>query len=71
VLWRTASFGTQRAAGSRFAAAMMTAATLKQQHRHVLDDLTTAGAAALRGDAAPSLLPIPDHLSSELLRPAA
>jgi hypothetical protein len=45
-------------------------ATLKQQHRNVLDYLTTACDAAVRGDAAPSLLPTPHHLA-ELLRPAA
>jgi hypothetical protein len=32
-------------------------ATLKQQKRNVLDDLTTAHEAALPGEAAPSLLP--------------
>ena len=44
--------------GSRFVEAMMTVvATLKQQHRNVLDYLTAACEAALRGEAAPSLLP--------------
>jgi len=43
VLWRKGSFGTHSADGSRFVDAMMTVvATLKQQHRHVLDYLTTA-----------------------------
>jgi transposase len=38
VLWRKGSFGTHSADGSRFVEAMMTVvATLKQQHRHVLD----------------------------------
>jgi len=32
-------------------------ATLKQQQRNVLEYLTAACAAALRGEAAPSLLP--------------
>jgi transposase len=58
VLWRKGSFGTQSAAGSRFVESMMTVvATLKQQKRNVLEYLTAACAAALRGEAAPSLLP--------------
>jgi transposase len=58
VLWRKASFGTQSAEGSRFVESMMTVvATLKQQQRNVLEYLTEACNAALRGDAAPSLLP--------------
>jgi len=58
VLWRKGSFGTQSAAGSRFVESMMTVvSTLKQQQRHVLAYLTAACAAALRGAAAPSLLP--------------
>jgi transposase len=64
VLWRKGSFGTQSADGSRFVEAMMTVvATLNQQHRNVLDDLTTACEAALRGEGAPSLLPTPAHLA--------
>jgi len=71
VLWRKRSFGTQSPEGSRFVEAMMTVvATLTQQHRNVLDYLTAACEAALRGDSAPSLLPTPDHLS-EFLHPAA
>jgi transposase len=58
VLWRKGSFGTQSAAGSRFVESMMTVvATLKHQQRHVLEYLTAAHEAALRGEAAPSLLP--------------
>src|SRR5467141_4202453 len=58
VLWRKGSFGTQSAQGSRFVEAMMTVvATLKQQHRNVLEYLTAACEAALRGEAAPSLIP--------------
>jgi len=58
VLWRKGSFGTQSEAGSRFVESMMTVvATLKQQQRNVLAYLTEACDAALRGDAAPSLLP--------------
>jgi len=58
VLWRKGSFGTQSEAGSRFVASMMTVVTtLKQQQRSVLAYLTAAHEAALRGEAAPSLLP--------------
>jgi transposase len=62
VLWRKGSFGTQSAEGSRFVESMMTmVATLKQQQRSVLAYLTTACEAALRGEAAPSLLPASEH----------
>ena len=58
VLWRKGSFGMQSAQGSRFVATIMTVvATLKQQHRPPLDYLTAAREAALRGEAALSLLP--------------
>jgi transposase len=71
VLWRKGSFGTQSPAGSRFVETMMTVvATLKQQHRHVLAYVTAACEAALRGEAAPSLLPTP-AATEELLCPAA
>jgi hypothetical protein len=61
VLWRKGSFGTQSAQGSRFVEAMMTVvATLKQQHRNPLAYLTAACEAALRDEAAPSLLPVDD-----------
>lgn len=60
VLWRKGSFGTQSEAGSRFVASMLTVVTtLKQQQRRVLAYLTAAHEAALRGEAAPSLLPTP------------
>jgi transposase len=58
VLWRRRSFGTQSQAGSRFVERVLTAVTtLRQQHRDVLDYLTEACAAAIRGDPPPSLLP--------------
>jgi transposase len=61
VLWRKGSFGTQSAQGSRFVEAMMTVvATLKQQQRNPLDYLTAACEAAVRDEAAPSLLPTDD-----------
>jgi len=62
VLWRKGSFGTQSAEGSRFVESMLTVvATLKQQQRNVLEYLTAACTAALRGEAAPSLLPESDQ----------
>jgi transposase len=65
VLWRKGSFGTQSAEGSRFVESMMTVvATLKQHQRSVLESLTTACKAALRGAEAPSLLPASDQQSS-------
>ena len=58
VLWRKNSFGTQSEAGSRFAERIMTViATLKQQHRNVLDYLIEACDAANWGKQAPSLIP--------------
>jgi len=71
VLWRKGSFGTQSADGSRFVEAIMTVvATLKQQHRNVLDYLTAACEAAMLGEAAPSLLPTPAPLD-QCMHPAA
>ena len=58
VRWRKVSFGTQSDAGSRFAERIMTVvATLKQQHRNVLDYLTEACVAAIRDQPPPSLFP--------------
>jgi transposase len=58
VLWRKGSAGTQSEAGSRFVESMLTVvSTLKQQQRNVFAYLTAACEAALRGEAAPSLLP--------------
>jgi transposase len=55
---RKISFGTQSEAGSRFVESMMTVVgTLKQHKRDILAYLTAAHEAALRGEAAPSLLP--------------
>ena len=71
VLWRKGSFGTQSAEGSRFVETMMTVvATLKPQHRHVLDYMTAACEAALHGQTAPSLLPTAETLD-QLMCPAA
>jgi transposase len=58
VLWRRRSFGTQSQTGSRFVERVLTTVTtLRQQKRDVLDYLTAACAAAIRGDKPPSLLP--------------
>jgi transposase len=71
VLWRKGSFGTHSPEGSRFVEVMMTVvATLKQQHRPVLDYLTAACEEMLRGEPAPSLLPTPGALD-QILCPAA
>jgi transposase len=71
VLWRKGSFGTQSAEGSRFVEAMMTVvATLKQQHRNVLDYVTAACEAVLWGEPAPSLLPTLETLH-QVICPAA
>jgi transposase len=64
VVWRKGSFGTQSAEGSRFVDSMMTVvATLKQPQRHVLESLTTACEAVLRGEEAPALLPASEQKS--------
>jgi transposase len=58
VLWRKISFGSHSAQGSRFVETMLSVVTtLKQQHRNVLDYLTTACQATLCDEPAPSLLP--------------
>jgi len=64
VLWGKGSFGTQREEGSRGVESMLTVVmTLKQQQRNVLESLTAACEAALRGEEAPSLLPASDQKS--------
>jgi transposase len=60
-LWRKGSFGSTSEAGSRFAERLLTViATCRQQERSLLALLVAAGAAALDGTAAPSLLPAGD-----------
>jgi transposase len=55
-----ASFGSDSEAGGRFVERMLTVvATCRQQGRQLLDWLVAAGEAAVRGTAAPSLLPAP------------
>jgi hypothetical protein len=67
VLWRRRSFGTQSEDGSRFVERVLTAVTtLRQQNRDVLDYLTEACAAAMRGDQAPSLLPEASSIPSDV-----
>ena len=58
VIYRKLSFGTHSVAGSRFIERMMTVtSTLMQQNRNVLEYLTAAYDAKLKGTLAPSLLP--------------
>ena len=58
VLWRRRSFGTPSASGSEFVARILTTImTLRLQHRNVLDYLTAACEAKIRGIETPSLLP--------------
>jgi transposase len=58
VLWRQGSFGSNGQAGGHFAARLPTVvATCRQQGRSLLAFLVAAGEAALRGTAAPALLP--------------
>lgn len=57
VIWRKLSFGTQSAAGSRFAETMLTVIeTCRQQCRNVFAFVTAAVKAHLAGQPAPSLL---------------
>ena len=57
VIWRKTSLGTQSERGSRFAERLMSCvATLRQQHRNVLQYLTAATEAASRGDSIPSFV---------------
>ncbi len=58
VLWPKGSFGSGSQANSRVAERLLTVvASCGQQGRPLLEFLVAAGAAALRGTAAPSLLP--------------
>jgi transposase len=60
VMYRKTSFGTHSEAGSRFVERMLTVvATLRQQKRDVMDYVTHASEAALRGERPASLLPTP------------
>lgn len=59
VLWRKLSFGTQSERGNLYVERMMTvSATCRLQDRNVLDYLTAAIKAHLRGAHAPSLVPL-------------
>jgi hypothetical protein len=58
MLWRKASFGTQSERGNLFVERMLTvSATCRQQNRNVLQYVTAAICAHLRGEPIPSLLP--------------
>ncbi len=62
VIWRKTSFGTHSAKGSRFVERILTVVmTLRKQERNVLEYLTAAGEARLRGTTPPSLLPCLAH----------
>jgi transposase len=62
VLWRRGSFGSQSAAGTDFAARLLSvAATCQQQGRPLLAYLTAVCTAAQAGHPIPSLLPDPPH----------
>jgi len=59
VIMRKISYGTHSVAGSRFVERMLTVhATLRRQHRKLLDFMRSACTAALRRHPAPSTLPI-------------
>jgi transposase len=60
VLWRKGSFGSDSAAGSRFAEQLLTVvASCRQQGRPLLAFLVAAGESALRSSPPPSLVPVP------------
>jgi transposase len=60
VLWRRKSCGTRSPKGSRYVERILTTvATCRLQARNVMDYLTSACRAAIRGRRAPSLLPRP------------
>jgi transposase len=60
VIWRRISGGTDSVQGSRFVERMLTVvATCRQQGRNVLDYLTSCFEDHRRGQAPPSLLPVP------------
>jgi Transposase IS66 family len=70
-LWCKGRFGTHSADGSRFVETTMTVvATLKQQHRPVLDDPPAACEAALHAHPVSSLLPTANDIKQPLC-PAA
>lgn len=59
VIMRKISHGTHSVAGSRFVERMLTVhATLRRQHRNILDFMRAACTAALRRHPAPSILPV-------------
>jgi transposase len=59
VIWRKSSLGTDSESGSRFVERMLTVVqTLRIQRRNILDYVTAACEAAIRGHAPPSLLPL-------------
>ena len=70
VIMRKISYGTHSTAGSRFVERMLTIhATLRRQHRHILDFMRDSCFAARRDHPEPSILPIEASVSA--LRRAA
>jgi transposase len=70
VILRKISYGTHSQEGSRFVERMLTVhATLRRQHRNILDFMRAACTAALRNHPAPSILPI--EVPADPLRRAA
>jgi transposase len=64
VIMRKISYGTHSTAGSRFVERMLTIhATLRRQHRHILDFMRASCLAARRNQPGPSILPIEASVS--------
>lgn len=58
VIWRKLSFGTHSRWGSRFVERILSVcATLREQHRNIVDYVQDAVAGHLRGEQPPSLIP--------------
>lgn len=71
VIWRKTSFGTQSASGTLYLERIMTVvASCKLQKRNVLDFVTDAIKAYLRGAQAPSLIPVAANNENQLLKAA-
>jgi transposase len=59
VIMRKISYGTHSTSGSRFVERMLTIhATLRRQHRHILDFMRASCTAARRNQPGPSILPV-------------
>lgn len=68
VLWRRCSYGSQSADGSLFVGRMMTVVTsLRRQQRNVFDYLTETCRAFRQGNPPPSILPVQDITTSDII----